>query len=102
MIRSAYGLLLFLRIFLPVTAAQSKILWNNLYACLDGKPVESSYNGYTSCPLVTSYDSLIMAEFDYKLQPMETFPFNQAKERKSMYLLKKNVLPFMYWNGMLK
>nr|XP_018903949.1 PREDICTED: sulfide:quinone oxidoreductase, mitochondrial [Bemisia tabaci] len=83
-------------------AAQSKILWNNLYACLDGKPVESSYNGYTSCPLVTGYDSLIMAEFDYKLQPMETFPFNQAKERKSMYFLKKNVLPFMYWNGMLK
>jgi glyoxylase-like metal-dependent hydrolase (beta-lactamase superfamily II) len=32
----------------------------------------------------------------------ETFPFNQNKERLSMYLLKAYGLPSMYWQGMLK
>ena len=39
------------------------------------------YNGYTSCPLVIGKGSLILAEFDFDFQPMETFPVNQAKER---------------------
>lgn len=60
------------------------------------------YDGYTSCPIVTGYNKLILAEFDYNNNPVETMPFNQAKERKSMYLLKKEFLPRMYWYGMLK
>src|SRR5690606_11415789 len=55
------------------------------------------YDGYTSCPLVTGYGRLILAEFDYELNPQETFPFDQSKERLSMYLLKKHVLPYIYW-----
>ncbi|HCF51742.1 MAG TPA: NAD(P)/FAD-dependent oxidoreductase, partial [Bacillus sp. (in: Bacteria)] len=35
-------------------------------------------------------------------EPQETFPFNQAKERYSMFLLKRYMLPYMYWNLMLK
>ena len=30
------------------------------------------------------------------------FPFNQARERYSMWLLKRYVLPQLYWHGMLK
>jgi len=45
---------------------------------------------------------LILAEFDYDLNPKETFPFDQSVERKSMYLLKKDILPKLYWYGMLK
>jgi len=33
---------------------------------------------------------------------METFPFDQSKERRSMYWLKKHVLPLLHWKGMLK
>ncbi|MGX1723412.1 pyridine nucleotide-disulfide oxidoreductase, partial [Bacillus haynesii] len=58
--------------------------------------------GYTSCPLVTGYNKLVLAEFDYLKVPQETFPFDQSKERFSMYLLKRRLLPIMYWNGMLK
>lgn len=29
-------------------------------------------------------------------------PFNQAKEQRSMYIFKKDLLPKMYWYGMLK
>lgn len=59
-------------------------------------------SGYTSCPLVTGNDKCILAEFNYSLEPLETFPISQAKERTSMYFMKKDVLPFIYWNAMLK
>jgi hypothetical protein len=45
---------------------------------------------------------LLLAEFDYALEPEETFPFDQAQERYSMYALKAYGLPAMYWNGMLR
>ncbi|MBM4113721.1 MAG: pyridine nucleotide-disulfide oxidoreductase, partial [Phycisphaerae bacterium] len=60
------------------------------------------YDGYTSCPLVTGYGKLILAEFGYDLQPLETFPFDQGKERLSMYWLKRYMLPQLYWKGMLR
>ena len=43
-----------------------------------------------------------LAEFDYDKKRKETFPFDQSKQRWSMYVLKKVVLPQLYWNGMLK
>jgi sulfide:quinone oxidoreductase len=43
-----------------------------------------------------------MAEFDYDKKPAETFPFDQSKERYSMYALKAYGLPRMYWHGMLR
>ena len=61
-----------------------------------------TYDGYTSCPIVTDYGKLILAEFDYDGNPAETFPFDQAKERWSMYMLKRHLLPTMYWKGMLR
>ena len=45
---------------------------------------------------------LVLAEFDYDLKPQESFPFNQAKERWSMYQFKRYVLPSLYWRGILK
>jgi sulfide:quinone oxidoreductase len=32
---------------------------------------------------------------------METFPFDQSKERLSMYVLKRFVLPWLYWAKIL-
>ncbi|MGH1433134.1 MAG: NAD(P)/FAD-dependent oxidoreductase [Lewinella sp.] len=74
----------------------------NVMAYLAGSELPESYNGYTSCPLVTGYGSLILAEFDYNKEPMESFPFNQAEERYSMYALKAYALPKIYWHGMLR
>jgi sulfide:quinone oxidoreductase len=81
---------------------QAPVVVENLVAAHYGVSRESRYDGYTSCPLVTGYGKLVLAEFDYDLEPKETFPFDQSKERKSMYLLKAYGLPAMYWNGMLK
>lgn len=79
----------------PVTTA-------NILAAIKGETSHAQYDGYTSCPLVTGYGSLILAEFDYDKKPKESFPFDQSKERYSMYALKAYGLPKMYWHGMLR
>ncbi len=81
---------------------QAPVLVENLLAVIDGKPPTASYDGYTSCPIVTGYDSLVLAEFDYDKNPQETFPFDQSQERFSMLMLKEFALPAIYWHGMLK
>ncbi|MFA4132878.1 MULTISPECIES: FAD/NAD(P)-binding oxidoreductase [unclassified Brevibacillus] len=81
---------------------QAPVVEKNLLALINGNPLTAKYDGYTSCPLVTGYNKLVLAEFDYNLKPCETFPFDQSKERFSMYLMKKELLPILYWNGMLK
>lgn len=73
----------------------------NIECFRNGKELKSVYDGYASCPLVTGYDSCIMAEFDYDLKPKETFPFRQDCERYSMFLLKRDIMPQLYWKLML-
>ena len=74
----------------------------NLIALMEtGQVGSAQYSGYTSCPLVTGYGKLVLAEFDYNNQPMETFPFDQSKERYSMYFLKKQILPRLYFGQIL-
>lgn len=80
---------------------QVPVVVENLLALINRKLPYASYNGYTSCPLVTGYGKLVLAEFDYNNAPAETFPFDQSKERWSMYQLKTKVLPWLYWNKIL-
>ena len=82
--------------------AQAPVLVANLMAVANGKAPSASYDGYTSCPLITGYGRLMLAEFDYDLKPCETFPFDQGKERLSMYWLKKYAMPVIYWQGLVR
>lgn len=81
---------------------QAPVVVENLLAFRAGTPLAARYDGYASCPLVTGYGKVILAEFGYDGVIMETFPFDQAKERYSMYALKAHALPNVYWNGMLR
>lgn len=81
---------------------QAPVVVENLLAVMNNQPLHPKYDGYSSCPLITGYGRLVLAEFDYNNEPQETFPFDQSQERFSMYLLKKEVLPVVYWDGMLK
>lgn len=81
---------------------QAPVLVENLLAQRQGRAATASYDGYSSCPLVTGYGKLILAEFDYDGRPQESFPFDQSQERYSMWALKAYGLPEMYWNGMLR
>ena len=81
---------------------QAPALVENVIAFRAEKPLTGHYDGYASCPLVTGYGKVILAEFGYDGVIMETFPFDQAQERYSMYALKAYGLPNMYWHGMLQ
>ena len=81
---------------------QAPALVENMIAFRAEKPLTGHYDGYASCPLVTGYGKVILAEFGYDGVIMETFPFDQAQERYSMYALKAYGLPNLYWHGMLQ
>mgnify|MGYP002630273058 CR=1 FL=1 len=82
---------------------QAPVLVENLLANARGESPTATYDGYTSCPVVTGYDAMVLAEFNYDHEPAETFPFDQSKERFSMMMmLKRYGLPNLYWHGMLK
>lgn len=89
-------------ITLSFPAPQSKVVYKNIMATLEGKEMDHCYDGYASCPLVTAYGKCILAEFDYNLQPRESLPFDQGKESYVAYLMKKEAFPFIYWNLMLR
>ncbi len=80
---------------------QVPVMIDNLLHVMNGEALSPAYDGYSSCPLVTGYGKLVMAEFDYDNNPKETFPFDQSKERYSMYFLKRYMLPWLYWNQIL-
>jgi sulfide:quinone oxidoreductase len=81
---------------------QAPVLVTNLLAQLDGGQGSSSYDGYSCCPLITGYGRTIMAEFNYKQEPTPSFPLDPTVERWSMWWVKVNLLPWLYWNRMLK
>lgn len=81
---------------------EAPVLADNLLALRAGKKLPGHYDGYASCPLVTGYGTVMLAEFGYDGKIMETFPFDQAEERYSMWVLKAYGLPRMYWHGMLR
>lgn len=82
---------------------QVPVLVQNLISMMEHKPnLPAKYSGYGSCPLTVGYGRLVLAEFGYDNKIMETFPFDQSKPRWSMWLLKKFVLPWLYWNKILK
>lgn len=68
---------------------------------MNGQKIPLIYHGYASCPLATGPFSCIMAEFDYSLTPYESFPIEGDKERLTMMLMKREFLPFLYWQFLL-
>jgi len=86
---------------LAAIGSQSGVLRRNLTNAVNGKELEDKYVGYASCPLITSANKCILAEFDYSGQPRETFPVDQGKERQSMYFMKASLMPQLYWQMVL-
>lgn len=81
---------------------QAPVLVDNLRAVMRGRAPSARYDGYTSCPLVTARDRMLLAEFDYDKRPTPSLPvIDTQQERYDMWLLKRYGLPFMYWNLML-
>jgi sulfide:quinone oxidoreductase len=79
------------------------VVVRNLRDVAAGLDPSARYDGYSSCPIVTSRHSVVLAEFDYTGEPHPTIPWlDTARERYDMWLLKRYGLPFLYWNLMLR
>ena len=81
---------------------QAPVVVANLLNLMQNMPLTAQYDGYSACPIPTQYGKLMLAEFDYSNKPKMTFPFNQAKPRWTMWILKTKILPWLYWNRILK
>lgn len=81
---------------------EAPVVVANILALMNKKTPQDKYNGYACCPLITGYGKTIMAEFDYDKKPLPSFPLDPTIERKSMWFVKKYMLPWLYWNRMLK
>lgn len=81
---------------------QYPIVVKNLLSHMNGKIPNEKYDGYSSCPLITEVGKVLLAEFGYDGKILPTFPLNPAVPRKSMWYLKKYLLPKLYWYGMMK
>jgi sulfide:quinone oxidoreductase len=81
---------------------QAPVVAKNLEDVMAGRMPSAHYDGYASCPLITGLGKVILAEFGYDGKLMPSFPLDMTRERRSMWFLKKDLLPKMYWNGMMK
>ena len=82
---------------------QAPVVVENIDAHLNDRPLTGSYDGYSSCPIVTSSHAMLLAEFDYDLHLEPSFPLlDPSKPHRAYWYLKKYGLPFLYWNLMLK
>ncbi|MGZ8285809.1 MAG: NAD(P)/FAD-dependent oxidoreductase [Allosphingosinicella sp.] len=84
---------------------QAPVAAVNALAILDGNEPPAAYDGYGSCPLTVEKGKIILAEFGYggTLQP--TFPnwlIDGTKPSRLAWMLKKDLLPPLYWHAMLK
>lgn len=84
---------------------QAPVAAENALAILDGQVPAAAYDGYGSCPLTVEKGKILLAEFGYGgvLQP--TFPawlIDGTRPSRLAWLLKKDLLPPIYWDAMLK
>ena len=86
--------------------AQAPVLVKNLLLALDDKEPAATYDGYTSCPLLTDKSRVLLAEFKYGGVPKETFAgvpgLSQGTPRRVFGMMKKYFFPWVYYNSMVK
>ncbi|MBN2976746.1 pyridine nucleotide-disulfide oxidoreductase [Pseudomonas fluorescens] len=81
---------------------QIVVVAENLLALRKHAPLPLQYDGYGSCPLTVEKGKVVLAEFGYGGKLLPTFPLDATRARRSMWFLKAILLPWFYWNGMLK
>lgn len=86
---------------------QAPVVVENVLRVLASHPLsEKTYQGYSSCPIVTGYGKMLLCEFKYDnirdSDPLLSKFVDTTKEQWSMWILKKFGLPWLYWNMMMK
>jgi len=81
---------------------QIVVVANNLIASKELREMTIKYDGYGACPLTVEHGKVVLAEFGFGGRLLPTFPLNPPVARRFSWFLKVAVMPWLYWNLMLK
>lgn len=84
---------------------QAPVVAVNALAILDGREPSVGYDGYGSCPLTVEKGKIVLAEFGYGGKLLPSFPswlIDGTRPSRLAWILKKDLLPPIYWDAMLK
>ena len=85
--------------------AQAPVVAHNLLAARTKSGRDAIYNGYGSCPLTVERGKIVLAEFGYGGALLPSFPkaiLDGLRPTRLAWHLKADLLPWIYWNAMLK
>lgn len=73
------------------------IVVENLLSVIGGGEPSATFNGYTSCPLLTKFGAAMLIEFDYNGKLVPTYPFiDPYKESWLAWVMKEQLLKPTY------
>ena len=82
---------------------QVPVVVDNILALISGAQLKEGYDGYGSCPLTTSLNTVMLAEFSYGGKVTPSFPFLDPRKNSYLWWLGKIAgFPWLYWHIMLK
>jgi sulfide:quinone oxidoreductase len=87
---------------------EAEVLTQNILYYIEGKPLESDFDGHSNCFLESGYGKAFLLDFNYDLQPVKgTFPFpllgpfSLLRETRVNHWGKLG-FKWIYWNVLLK
>jgi sulfide:quinone oxidoreductase len=82
---------------------QVPVVVDNILALMNSKAIAESYDGYGSCPLTTSLNTVMLAEFSYGGKVTPSFPMLDPRVNRFIWWLGKKIgFPWLYWSLMIK
>lgn len=76
---------------------QTPVATDNLVDVIAGREPRASFNGYTSCPLITDIGRALLVEFDYEGRLIPSFPFvDPLRESWFGWLVKDQLIHAVY------
>jgi sulfide:quinone oxidoreductase len=82
---------------------QVPVVVDNILGLINSKPPVEGYDGYGSCPLTTSLNTVMLAEFSYDGKVTPSFPMIDPRANRFIWWWGKTTgFPWLYWHLMLK
>ena len=82
---------------------QVPVVVDNILKLLENQEVAEGYDGYGSCPLTTSLNTVMLAEFSYGGKVTPSFPFFDPRTNSRLWWFGKIFgFPWLYWHIMIK
>ncbi len=81
---------------------QVPVVVKNILRLIENEAVQEGYDGYGSCPLTTSLNTVMLAEFSYGGKVTPSFPKIDPRENRFIWWIGKKIgFPWLYWYWML-